>query len=520
MRKTIFILIFGIFGLVIQGSAQGQLELNSTFSTVENCDYKTQGIFVVWWDKANDYGNEAEELLGTLVDCQNDCLDIYNMKNPPNPIAGYYYNVYIHNGHDLFPDGWAMGQGTDTNGYPFLTIPIGYANTNNAGAQHEGFHIFQYNANSPGFAYSGDSQWYIEATANWYAALKHPDSKNEFVTASCITYNPQVPMWYTFNNKEDGDQPSWLRSCHQYGMNILINYLTDVRDISPEIIVGGFFAETNDLPQEYLYKQIGPENFRELFADFTAHNVGGFEHFPEGTEARTYQELATYGDLNDTHPIVDTFTNEGSNGQWLEPKNDFVTRAWAYNVYKINNSEKAQYQFYLKGQEAGEQGDRATFRGRIVVKTGDAIKYLNMEMDDLINGSITYDAEKEDEEIYLVIVSVPESFRGNQKFRYQIKIDYNNLSGIGEVRKKNSLGKNYPNPFDHKTLIPYELAKDSEVTLTICDNAGRQVLSLDGGHQPAGKHDFTISADLFSPGLYYYNLAAENLSETKTMIVK
>lgn len=494
--------------------------MKSTFSTTQNCGYKTEGIFVAWWDKAYDYADEADALLNTLADVQNDCLNTYNMRNPPNPVDGYYYNVYIHNGHDLFPDGWAMGQGTDTNGYPYLTIPIAYARANNPGLQHEGFHIFQYNANSPGFVYSGDSQWYIEATANWYAALKHPDSKEGFITASAVTYNPQVPMWYTFNNKEPGDQGNWQRYCHQYGMNTLINYLTDVRDISPEIIVGGFFAETDELPQEYLFKWIGEDAFAEIFADFAAHNVGGFEFFPPGTEARTYKELKDYGNLDDVHPIVDTFTNEGTKGEWVYPEIDFVTRAWAYNVYKIENSQRADYSFHLKGDSHGRDGDLASFKGRIVIRRSNSVSYYNMDMSNLTEGFYSYKANPEDEEIYLVIISTPVSFRGNQKFFYQVKIDHSLKTGTGTVHNKNLLGKNYPNPFDSTTYLPYEISLNGEVSITITDSMGRQIFILDEGCKSAGKHTATLNADHLSSGIYYYTLEVGNYIETRTMSVK
>ena len=518
--NRIIICISLIVFIVNQSFTQENLQLKSVFSTTENCHYKTKGIFVAWWDKAFDYGDKADELLETLVDVQDDCLNTYRMVNPPNPIDGYYYNVYIHNGRDLFPDGWAMGQGTDSNGYPFLTIPIGYANLNNAGLQHEGFHIFQYNANSPGFAYSGDSQWYIEATANWYAALKHPDSPHEYVTASCITYNPQVPMWYTFNNREDNDVGSWVRYCHQYGMNILINYLTDVKDISPRIFVDGFFAETNELPQEYLYKEIGPDNFRELFADYTAHNVGGFEHFPAGTEARTYQELATYGDLNDTHPTVETFQNEGTDGDWIEPKNDWVTRAWAYNVYKIENTEKARYTFHLAANQQGEFGDPAEFRGRIVIRKENKNEYYDLEMEDLLHGSYTLEAEVDDEEIYLVIVSVPHSFRGNQKFRYQVKIDYTELTGVATVPSQGKLGANYPNPFSHETCIPYELANTSDVSLRVSNLIGKTVLKRNFLNMPAGRHKLFLSAKNLKPGIYLYHIRTSGYGACRVMVVE
>ncbi len=520
MRKMFVVLGLSVLMLGGGAFAQEELVLNSTFSTVENCDYKTKGIFVVWWDKAFDYADEAENLLNTLMDCQNDCLNIYQMKNPPNPVAGYYYNVYIHNGNDLFPDGWAMGQGTDTNGFPFLTIPIGYTSLYNAGAQHEGFHIFQYSANSPGFAYSGDSQWYIEATANWYAALKHPDSKEEFVTASCITYNPQLPMWYTFNNKEPQDQGNWQRYCHQYGMNILINYLTDVRGISSEIIVGGFFAETEELPQEYLYKRIGPETFEELYADWAAHNVGGFEHFPPGTEKRTYDELKTYGDLNDVHPIVETYENGGTDGNWYRPKNDFVTRAWAYNVYRIHNSREGYYTFHLDGDSLGEEGALAKFKGRVVIERGDSILYKELNMNSLTDGSFSYQADSHDEEISLVIISTPICFRGNQKFSYQVKIDWSSESGTAIFPNRCKLGHSYPNPSDQESHIPYELNLDGDVVFTITDNLGRTIIHKNEGHKSAGNHILSISTEELSPGLYFYSIQAGDFLDSRTMIVK
>ena len=65
-----------------------------------------------------------------LMLIRNDCLDNLGMSDPPNPSYGFYYNVYIHydeeNGdQDLFPNGWAYGQGTDPFGLPYLTVPHG-----------------------------------------------------------------------------------------------------------------------------------------------------------------------------------------------------------------------------------------------------------------------------------------------------------------------------------------------------------------------------------------------------------
>jgi len=81
--------------------------IKSTYASTETCNYKTDGIYIVWWDKNSDYSQQATEILNTLMDVSNDCLNTYKMSDPPNPLAGYFYNVYIHNGKDIFkPQGW------------------------------------------------------------------------------------------------------------------------------------------------------------------------------------------------------------------------------------------------------------------------------------------------------------------------------------------------------------------------------------------------------------------------------
>ena len=399
--------------------------VKSVYGTAETCGCKTRGIFAVWWDKKFDYEKQAGEVLDTLANVRGECLDTYKMSDPPNPLAGYYYNVYLHNGHDLFkPKRWAMGQGTDENRFPYLTIPIGYAKSNDSGLQHEGFHIFQYKANSPGFVYSGDSQWFIEASANWYAATKHPDSVEEYITASAVTSNPQVTLWYTYENRERGDGNNWQRTNHLYGMNTLLNYLTDVRQVPKAVIAGGFYGNVTELPQEYLFHQLGEGKFRDLYADYAAHNVGGFVSFPAGTEARAAKELKNYGNPQDVHPVVKTYDNEGTGGKWFRPPQDFVTRGWSYNVYEIHNSSDGGYDFQLQGDAKGSAGAAAEFRGRVVVRHDKAADVTSLEMSSATEGRIKLPVKASDREIFLVVAATPACFRGNQSYSYQIMIGH------------------------------------------------------------------------------------------------
>ena len=55
---------------------------------------------------------------------RTDCLTNLGMADPPNPPAGYYFNVYIHHpSEDNFSSGWGLGVGTDIFDMPYLTGP-------------------------------------------------------------------------------------------------------------------------------------------------------------------------------------------------------------------------------------------------------------------------------------------------------------------------------------------------------------------------------------------------------------
>jgi len=399
-------------------------QIKATFATPETCDYRTRGIFIIWWDKQFDYSKQAEDSLDTFMEVQKECAATYHMSNPPGPLAGYYYNIYLFNGSDRFKvHKWGMGQGTDTNGFPFLTLPLGYAKAGSPGIYHEGLHIFQYKATSPLYTYSGDGKWIIEASANWNAARKHPNDANDYMTLATITANPQLPMWYTYENREEGDGKLWQRFCHLYGIHGFLNYLTDVCQVSPGVILDGFYAETQELPQEYMYNQIGAAKFAGYFADHAAHNVCGYPHFPAGVEERAAKELKDYGTPSDFHAIVHTYTNAGTDGVWVRPPKDYVTRGWSYNVYKINNSLDGSYAFQIKGDRQGSEGAPAAFQARMVVRTGKTTRVEPVKMTTSTDGVGSISVKAADAEVYLLVVATPPYFKGNQTYSYQVLID-------------------------------------------------------------------------------------------------
>ena len=94
---------------------------------------------------------------------------------------------------------------------------------------------------------------------------------------------------------------------------------------------------------------------------------------------------------------------------------------------------------------------------------------------------------------------------------------------------KTQLLPNYPNPFNPETWIPYRLAEDAFVTLTIYDRSGQVVRRIDVGHQSAAAYESRSKAvywdgrnefgEAVASGVYFYHLSAGDYSATRKMVV-
>ena len=88
---------------------------------------------------------------------------------------------------------------------------------------------------------------------------------------------------------------------------------------------------------------------------------------------------------------------------------------------------------------------------------------------------------------------------------------------------------NYPNPFNPETWIPYRLAEDAFVTLTIYDGAGQVVRTIDVGHRTAAAYEDRSQAIYWdgkneigegvASGVYFYTLSAGDYSATRKMVI-
>ena len=81
--------------------------------------------------------------------------------------------------------------------------------------------------------------------------------------------------------------------------------------------------------------------------------------------------------------------------------------------------------------------------------------------------------------------------------------------------------RNYPNPFNPSTTIPFELHKSAHVILRIYDSLGRQVGTYYDRTLNAGMHNFTFDASNLASGQYYFKLTVDQKVATgKMMLLK
>ena len=97
------------------------------------------------------------------------------------------------------------------------------------------------------------------------------------------------------------------------------------------------------------------------------------------------------------------------------------------------------------------------------------------------------------------------------------------------IRDATRLLANYPNPFNPETWIPYQLAKASNVKITIYDARGVVVRRIELGHQPPGTYTSQSRAaywdgrnsqgERVANGIYFYQLQADNISSLGKMLI-
>ena len=179
--------------------------------------------------------------------------------------------------------------------------------------------------------------------------------------------------------------------------------------------------------------------------------------------------------------------------------------------YKFQNIVGAEYKLqYVNGTVSPIKSMT------ILSNTDPALAFFKALSDDIINSTADIDT--------LIIRFRTEEIIGHwQKFKWS-DIPVTAIENSTNYPTKFKLYKNYPNPFNPTTIIKYDLAKNTTVTLEIYDFLGRKVRTLLNKKQSAGSYEVSWDGKndqgiKVASGIYFYTLRAGKYVKTNRMIL-
>jgi len=92
--------------------------------------------------------------------------------------------------------------------------------------------------------------------------------------------------------------------------------------------------------------------------------------------------------------------------------------------------------------------------------------------------------------------------------------------GIKENKTSNVNMSIYPNPSTDYTNIDLNLTKSANVSLTVTNMVGQQVISKDFGQFANGSHNLAIAVSQLTKGIYFFTIQAGNDRVTKKIVVE
>ena len=82
---------------------------------------------------------------------------------------------------------------------------------------------------------------------------------------------------------------------------------------------------------------------------------------------------------------------------------------------------------------------------------------------------------------------------------------------------KIELFQNWPNPFNPKTTITFNIPIPQHVTLEVFNTLGQKVATLVDKDMTAGDHEIEFNASHLSSGVYYYKITSGDFEDVKKM---
>jgi hypothetical protein len=106
----------------------------------------------------------------------------------------------------------------------------------------------------------------------------------------------------------------------------------------------------------------------------------------------------------------------------------------------------------------------------------------------------------------------------------QVQEVYHRITGVGTrtgpaIPTVTGLVGTFPNPFNPKAAVSFQLSAVSEVRLVVYDGLGREVAMLVNERKPAGSYEVTFDGSGLASGVYFCRFTAGNHSEVAKMLL-
>jgi hypothetical protein len=131
-----------------------------------------------------------------------------------------------------------------------------------------------------------------------------------------------------------------------------------------------------------------------------------------------------------------------------------------------------------------------------------------------------FEMEEEFEPNSQIVINVGGSDIGIAIDNVSLKVPVTSVENPNEkIPVKYQLINNYPNPFNPKTVINYELPITNEVDLSVFNVLGQKVTTLVDQQKQPGYYQVEWDATDYASGIYYYRIQAGDFQDVKKMIL-
>jgi hypothetical protein len=133
-------------------------------------------------------------------------------------------------------------------------------------------------------------------------------------------------------------------------------------------------------------------------------------------------------------------------------------------------------------------------------------RQFTMEYANDFSAGIVFNAGNSDYDIYIDNVSLKEVVTGIHDKDKTLPTAF-------------ALHNNYPNPFNPRTVIRWQLAGGSDVELSVYNLLGQKIATLVSERQNAGYHQVEWDASGFASGIFYYRIQTGEFQDVKKMVL-